>query len=835
MLEPVLQAQFVDRTNERNLLTAAVDRVVEQKKGQVIFLSGEAGVGKTRLVDWLLAQLDNRPDVIVARGYCLADISIPYFPFSEAINKLLEQKKHLAPHVIGISGWLMGSKSDRLDRRGTPDLKTERDQMYENMLRLFEKISSGNDTFLLCLEDMHWSDSASLSLLHYLARNIGDSKVLILCTYRLEELADMEPGKQHPLLETLQLMNREHLFEKIELKRLDEPSTKGLLNSMLGSLRSDTIDQLAKDSGGNPFYAVESARYYIRSIEQPVNGIESPEQVLHGNQLELQIPDTIQDIILRRLSRLDRNQRRLIDCASIMGERFDSDLLANTLEIDPLTVVETLDRIVQQTRLLREEQLTFLFDHARIRDVAQAKLSASVKRELHKRLAETMLKKYGDSQTERIVYHFREAGIKNRTTVELSLKAADTARQRYANTEAIDYYTWVINATELSTEEGYPALLLRSLKGRAEARESLGLHERAIEDATELLQKAADRQTRLSALNWAAEAMYARGHSKEALDYITSARKEFKTGVEIERMKMIEARIVGLQGDTDKAIQLYKEATHSFELAGDKKSSAFALSNLAAFQVVKFNLDEAFDSARKAEALYTEIDDAAGLTTHYFNMGTLYMHRGDEQSVADCFQKGALLGEKLGLFTDLSWIYMYWAIFYDAIEKHDLAYKQILRAKERAELTEASYVKTPVYGWITMSARRAGKEKDSQSAYSLMNSLFEQHSGQISRTLQALVSRVRGFYQANLRQWSEADKFYLKSIELISAGGLNAGFHEAETRYDYALLLLEQNRVEEARSQLASCLRLYNLFGNRIGIEKVRRFGLGIASSSLSV
>ena len=191
---------------------------------------------------------------------------------------------------------------------------------------------SAKKPLILFIDDLQWADSASLSLLHYISRSISAARVLVLATYRSEELSPDAEGRPHPLLETLRLMRREGLFTEITLPHLDQADVAALAEKMVGgSLHSELADRLAEESGGNPLFVVES----LRMLSEHGSLVQDSGRWRLSID-EVGIPTKIKDIILRRVGMLKPNQRRILDLASVIGEKFDVELLGAVLGQDSL-------------------------------------------------------------------------------------------------------------------------------------------------------------------------------------------------------------------------------------------------------------------------------------------------------------------------------------------------------------------------------------------------------------------------------------------------------------------------------------------------------------------
>jgi predicted ATPase len=248
LAEPVL----VGRDEELKELQALLYSAVEGK-GNAVFVSGEAGSGKTSLVRDFLNSTKSK-GVTVLAGWCLSDAATPYFPFIEAFNSYfnrLEQEQPMNLHRPGeplgfagtgqaanmnwgITAWLAGPKP--AERPGKPKVVSPevwKDQVFAGVAGTLHAMAS-EEPIILFIEDIHWADSASIALLHYIARSIYNSeRILVLATFRSEELTADAEGRSHPLHETLRLMKREELFKEIKLSGLEQDSVKSIAQSML--------------------------------------------------------------------------------------------------------------------------------------------------------------------------------------------------------------------------------------------------------------------------------------------------------------------------------------------------------------------------------------------------------------------------------------------------------------------------------------------------------------------------------------------------------------------------------------------------------------------------
>ncbi len=194
-------------------------------------------------------------------GWCLSDAAIPYFPFVEALNTYFasfdeettspqQPGASLGPagtmqrvgEEHGITAWLTGPRpTDKLGKLETLSPQVWKDQVFAGIAKTLHSIST-HEPIILFIEDVHWADSASLALLHYLARAVNNSeRILVLATFRSEELTADAEGHPHPLAEALRMMRREDLFTEIKLSSLSQSNISKIAENMIGGTLEPTF------------------------------------------------------------------------------------------------------------------------------------------------------------------------------------------------------------------------------------------------------------------------------------------------------------------------------------------------------------------------------------------------------------------------------------------------------------------------------------------------------------------------------------------------------------------------------------------------------------------
>ncbi len=215
---------------------------------------------------------------------------------------------------------------------------------------------------------------------------------------------------------------------------------------MRGSLQQKLAEKLATESRGNPLFVVES----LRMLHEQKSLLQENNQWRLAID-DLGIPTKIKDIILRRLGTLKYAQRRVLDAASVIGEKFDAELLSTVLQLDSLEVLETLNAIANSTSLVSAEENFYRFDHATSRQTLYEGLSPPLKRGYHSRIAENLERTRSSAlPLSDLAYHFSQAGNKEKS-VKYALAAGKDDLARWSNTQAIAHFQYALQ----NVQEGH--------------------------------------------------------------------------------------------------------------------------------------------------------------------------------------------------------------------------------------------------------------------------------------------------------------------------------------------------------------------------------------------
>jgi pimeloyl-ACP methyl ester carboxylesterase len=434
-------------------------------KGGIALVSGEAGIGKTRLVKEFEVYARSL-EAKVLNGRCLYESPTPFLPFREALRDVFQVSKSdslsvqqrkikkivttSAPHseeaipLVGqiLAGATVAYPAYKDEGRGRQvELETlfERDKALEAISNLLVCISE-KQPLLLFIDDLHSADTPSLSLLYYLARNVQNSRILVVGTYRPEEVARTHEGTTHPLLDIIQRMSREGLFRKIELERLTQVSCFDLIRSMLGVSLDDLAELIFEETEGNPFFAIETLKLLM---QQNVLIKEDACWKLSKDIEAVEIPPRVYDVVVHRISALSDEEKDILDCASVVGEEFSSGIIENVSGLGRIKLLKILNSIERRYHLVHSLEDGYQFDHSKIREVLYNEMAPELRKEYHSmiaRLVEEANKDRLEEVVNKLAYHFYKSGNAQKGIPYL-LKAGEDASEKWAVFEAVRFYS----------------------------------------------------------------------------------------------------------------------------------------------------------------------------------------------------------------------------------------------------------------------------------------------------------------------------------------------------------------------------------------------------------
>jgi tetratricopeptide (TPR) repeat protein len=402
----------------------------------LVLLSGEAGIGKTRLCEELEAWV-SRQGMTTASARCyVAEGRLPYAPVttwlrSEALHAgVLTLDPVFFTEIARLLPELQAKRPD-VPRPAELREAWQRQRFFEALARALLCV---RQPLLLVLDDLHWCDTETLQWLHYVFRFAPQARLLLLATVRAEEV---HPG--HALVANLRTWQPEGLVRELPLEPLSAAETLSLAEQVAGHLLDESaINALHHETEGNPLFVIELVRagtFELQGQEQP--GRDQPRPLLA--QPSLALPPTVHSVLAARLAQLSGEARELASLAAVIGREFSFTVLSHASGEPEEALVRGLDELWQR-RIVREQgDDAYDFSHEKLRQEAYAQLRTVRRRLLHRRVAEALESAPTDEQdatSHQIAAHYEQAGLPERA-VPYYLRAGEVAGRIYAHEEAL--------------------------------------------------------------------------------------------------------------------------------------------------------------------------------------------------------------------------------------------------------------------------------------------------------------------------------------------------------------------------------------------------------------
>jgi len=605
------EVQLIDRVDEMSLLKEAADRAV-RREGGVVFLYGEAGIGKTRLARELGAYARLR-GMQVLYGRCPALFKMdgvpPYILWNEVIKDYLQTCT--SEQLFKVIGYYPGEvcklvpevkqKLGTIQQSLPISPEHERDRLFEAVSQFITNVSK-EAPLLVVLDDLQWTDQSSLLLLHYLARGIQKESLLILGDYR-----DTDIDERHPLSPVLAELNRERLFQSVRLERMSSNDISEMIKQILeqDDVPKEFCELVYEKTRGNPFFAEE----VIKSLKE--------EKIIYreGNKWkikevsQIEFPKTVQSVIKARISRLDDECQNVLALASFVGNDFTFEAMCGVTGFEEDKLLELMERIHKtglfKHRVVRGEDMCSFADII-VRDVVYEEVHPFRRKKLHGTVGRALEKVYAEKIDEHfgeLALHFLESGDKDKA-LDYFLKAGEKAAKVYANSEATSYLQSALRLLEEKKDERQKrGKVLESL---GDIKKLVGEHDACIKCWSEalLLWKQLDEKE-----------ICARLHRKMA-NILWSSK-----------------------GDTEKAKVHHEEALKILEAEPESVELASLYEDMAFMYFRTENMTKALPWAEKALELAEKLNAHEVIALSYITLGSILVSTGNRKKGVECTER----------------------------------------------------------------------------------------------------------------------------------------------------------------------------------------------------
>jgi DNA-binding CsgD family transcriptional regulator/tetratricopeptide (TPR) repeat protein len=638
---------FVGRTRELRRLQELADAAVAGHAAGAL-LAGDAGVGKSSVVGELSRRADDA-GLLVLLGRCvdLGTGGLPYLPFAEALGQLVRSAdaggreaagaailRELVAQRPGLAR-LAGSGEDVPDR-APGDAALDRLALFDAVTAVLLRLAAEVAPVVLVVEDIHWADASTRDLLRFLMARLGDERLLVVATYRTDDL-----HRRHPLRPLLAELVRLPSVERIEIQPFADREMADFLTAVHGGrVPAGVVRDITARSAGNAFFA---------------------EELLASGDGD-GLPTALADVLLDRLERLPPETQQIVRVASVLGNcRIDDALLRETAaEAASLVGAEAQaalrDAIAHQA-LVPDGTDRLAFRHALLQEAVYADLLPGERARMHSTVATLLARDPAASAAEQARHSFAAHDLPR--ALAASLKAAKEARSRLAPAESLEHYEQALQIWDAVRPEERPAgknVVDVELWAAAAAADS-GNYDRAValtRDALHEAQRLGDPELVARVRSRFAVHLYETDHVEEAREEARRAVRELPPGPSAARVWAwaIEARVDMSVGEAEAADEIIGPALAEARELGLLTAEADLLVTLSTADAVLGRPGE-FDNLQAAREAAERAGDYAVVVRAIWNRAVNRYDDGDRDGARRAIREAIEVSERNGLGSSL--------------------------------------------------------------------------------------------------------------------------------------------------------------------------------------
>ncbi len=856
------ESAFVGRNRELEELLQSLAFAIESH-GRIILISGEDGLGKTRLVNHFLGSLSERVSITTLTGQCLKDSGKPYYLFLEAFNTYFEsqtKKKEVAPSQktdnklnlenpisnSALISWLNGP----IEPSGSGEIspQTWKNQTFRAVKETFLSLCA-KTTLIFFIEDIQFADSATLELLHYITNSILSERLLIIATSNRNLEANKE--KKYSLTDYVKQMKGSGNLVEILPSGLSLGEVSSLATQMVGkSLQSDFAQKLHKESHGNPLFIIE----YLRMLCEKQHGsIEKTQEFTITTKTNL--PTDLKKIILLRTENLTTEQRKILNIASILTTKFDVALLSSLSGKNNIETADAFQTISEIYALFVRDGSYYRFDHPKTREIVYDEIPDEERKIYHSKIALELEKNSSDISIPEIgiiAYHYSRSDMKEKA-VQFSLAAGKNALASMSNMEAIKHFKYVIDNTKDNPQ--HISQWEEATEGLGDAFLNVEIAE-AIKVFEKLCEQTKSQLVKVRTSRKAANAYLLNGNCDLAfvivrkpvsyadIDRLEVARFKFTKGMVESWCRNIPDALEDLQS----SLQIFEEMKSLPDIIDVSNELSMAYMYRSEQEISSTGQpEEAIASILRALAICEQTGDLGKQLSSLVVAFVVAKECGfckQTASIIDDLSKtiqkiedpkrkseseawrcwlSSYLTESQTMDRIFSKIYekmefdLSPTIRLTETEKQDFqaAIEQSEKGVELAREIGSQEIQALLYGNLTREYCFVGELEKSEAYRKKLEKIFNENL--ISRFVleKSLYLFSKALFFSFKCQWDEANKFYQESIEHYNE--LRPGTCvESSIRQWYCCALLQQGRFEEGMRQLAISKTIVNMIGKRL-------------------
>lgn len=825
-----LYSPLVGRDKELNFLKEAVKNLLSGKGG-AFFILGHVGLGKTRLFEELKKVISNRQlniSIFEGRSLSFAE-TVPFSPFLQLLEnifaiseqdspeiiqkKFLMKTKELFPktwdEIAPYIGYLFSIRfADELDEKikylNDRGLKT---QIFVSIRKLLAALSRIRP-LLLVIEDYHCTDTASLELLEFIFDSPKPFPMLFLGLSRIEKEKECYKTKER-LKKKL-----DDNFTEIILKPLDVNAGTQLIYNLLEipGFTEEFKDKILAKSEGNPFYLEE----IIRSLtDSGILTFSSGVWDVTSDISTFEIPDTIQAVIAARLDQLEQDVRNVLQTASVIGRNFYVPILEHLCGLDGLMLtlhLATLEELEYIIEIEREPELKYMFKHPLLYEISYNSLLKRKRRTLHQKTGGTIEEIYKDRLDDFVeILAYQYANSDNfEKALEWLKKAAQKAKDRYANDEAIRYFQKIITIIK-DEMEGKEVELCAAYEALGDIHGLKGEYESAIKFYEEMDHNAAgDKIIQSKSRRKTTGIYHDQGRYDDALRTLDSSEKMLTECSENEMFEKSQIYIWRcwihrLKGEMERAV---KEGEMGLKIVDDlsllkridereiNSLRVQGLNNLGTIFYNKGEYDKAIELYQRCLKISEQIRNKRGVGVAIRNLGLVYHEKGEYDNAIELYQKGLKIFKEIGIKrmigvanSDIGSVYDAKGEYDKAIEFYGRALKIFVETGNKQRLGEVNEGLGSIY-------HNRGKYNKAIGFYQKAMKIYEEIG--YKRGI-GIANHNLGKIFLEITQYDKAARYLLKSENILKEIGGKKTLFGVYTAL--AMLKCKKSLVETEKSQ----------------------------------
>ena len=652
-VDPVT-SQIVGRQEELAMLRDLLGRAI-QGEGSSVLLEGEAGIGKTALLE-ALREMASETGALMWMDRTGGEPEAPLGPFREAIAQYIQMLPAGERDAVetAFRGIIPAPAVDMLEEEDASKKRiSELGQagQFHALMELFLLLSR-RTPLVVGIEDLHTADSVSIQFLYYLATKIRTAPILLVATVRSEALSSSDEG-MGDVRAILEELGREGYLTRMSLSRLSQEAVGDLIRRRLSPCELDgLVEQVYRRTEGIPLF-----------VEQQVDLLKETGVVVQRRGIwmatpevdGLSLPATVREAIETRVSGLDPSDREVLSHAAVQGVAFSTEALSGTLRWPKVKLLRQLSALERRHGIVVRSEDGYGFAHGLVQEALLEGLDEEVRRDLHLKVGETLeqraREKAGRTEPGVLGHHFYEGGALAKAVPYL-VRAGSQSKRVFAFREAKGHFLRALKAFDRT--DAAPGRRLRVLLELSETHELLGQWQEAFQRCVEVLEGAdptTDQEPigealiemgllRAKKADWEEALRY----YQRGLDLFVTLGKEYQQALVLNRLGMVAFE----RGAFDEASGYYGQGLNLARAADDRKLVAGIQSNLGCVCAVQGDAMAAVLHYTQSVHTYEKLSDRYGLALAYHNLGMTYASQEDWEKAVESYARSERLAREMG-------------------------------------------------------------------------------------------------------------------------------------------------------------------------------------------